>query len=98
MNIIDHDVLLKRLEVSFGVCGTPLKWMKSYVVGRTQTVIVKRSKSSVVKLSCGIPQGSVLGSLLFILYIKDISSIIQSMVCGITAMSTICRCSPVDLN
>ena len=38
-----HNVLLKRLEVSFGVCGTPLKWMKSYVVGRTQTVIVNRS-------------------------------------------------------
>ena len=53
---VDHDVLLKRFEVSFGVCGTPLKWMKSYVVGRTQTVIVNRSKSSMVKVSCGIPK------------------------------------------
>ena len=43
-DIIDHDVLLKRLEVSFGVCGTPLKCMTSYVVGRSQTVIVNRSK------------------------------------------------------
>ena len=39
---VDHDVLVKRLEVSFGVCGTPLRWMKSYVVGHTQTVIVNR--------------------------------------------------------
>ena len=53
---VDHDVLLKRLEVSFGVCGTHLKWMKSNVVCRTQTVIVNRSKSSMVKFSCGIPQ------------------------------------------
>ena len=72
----DHDVLLKRLEDSFGVYCTPLNWMKSYVVGRTQTVIVNRSKSSMVKLSCGIPQGSVFGSL-FILYTKDISAIIR---------------------
>ena len=74
---VDHDVLRKRLELSFGVCGTPLKWMKSYAVGRTQTVIVNRSKSSMVKLSCGIPQGSVLGPLLFVLYIKGISAIIR---------------------
>ena len=84
---VDHDVLLKRLQVSFGVCATPLKWMKSYVVGRPQTVIVNRSKSSMVKLSCDIPQGSMLGPLLFVLYTKDISV----MVCGITAVPTIRR-------
>ena len=49
----DHDVLSKRLEVSFGMCGTPLKWMKSCVVGHTQTVIVNRSKSSMVTLVVG---------------------------------------------
>ena len=53
---VDHDVLVKRIEVPFGVCCTPLKWMKSCVVGRTQTVIVNRSKSSMVKLSSGIPK------------------------------------------
>ena len=53
---VDRDVLLKRLKVSFGVCGTALKLMKSYVVVRTQTVIVNRSKSSMVKLSCDIPK------------------------------------------
>ena len=57
---VNHDVLLKRLEISLGLCGTPLKWMKSYVADRTQTMIVNRSKSSMVKLSCGVPQGSVL--------------------------------------
>ena len=70
---IDHDVLLKRLEVSFGVWYTS----QMNVVGHTQTVIVNRSKSSMVKLSCGIPQGSVLGPLLFVLYTKDISAIIR---------------------
>ena len=50
--------------------------MKLYVVGRTQTVIVNRSKSSMVKLSCGISQGSLLGPILFVLYTKDISAII----------------------
>ena len=74
---VNHDVLPKQLKVSFGVCSTPFKWMKSYVVGRTQTVIVNRSKSSMVKLSCCIPQGSLLEPSLFVLYTKDISAIIR---------------------
>ena len=88
---IDHDVLVKRLEVSFGLRGTPLKWMKSYVVGRTQTVIVNRSISSMVKLSCGIPQGSVLRPLLFVCKPKTSASSYGVMVCGSTAMPTIRR-------
>ena len=76
-DIVDHDILLKRLEVSFGMCGTPLKWMRSYVSGHTQTAIVNQSKSSMVKLSCGFPQESVLGPLLFILYSKDMSATIR---------------------
>ena len=51
--------------------------MTSYAVGRAQTVIVDRSKSSIVKLGCGVPLGSVLGPLLFVHYTKDVSASIR---------------------
>ena len=67
---VDPDILLKRHKVSFFMCGIHLKWTLSYVADRTQTEVVKRSKSSKFKLSCGVPQRSVIRPLLFILYTR----------------------------
>ena len=80
----------------------PLKWMESLVVCRTQNMIVNRSKSSMVKLSCGVPQRSVLGPLLFVLYTKDISTIIRRHGlwnhCYADDTQVYFNCKPEDVN
>ena len=57
--------------------SVPLQWLNSYLVGRVQTIVINRSRLSAIKLSCGVPQGSVLGPILFALYTKDVSVIIK---------------------
>ena len=65
---IDHTVLLHRLKHDFGITGTALKWLDSYLSHRTQTVKIGDSFSTKQKLLFGVPQGSVLGPVLFSLY------------------------------
>ena len=47
---VDHDVLLKPLEISYGVMAEPLQWLNSYLIGRVQITVINRSRSSAVKL------------------------------------------------
>jgi len=61
---VDHEILLQRLHVTFGVSGVVHQWFKSYLTGRTQYVRRGLTKSSVINLLCGVPQGSVLGPVL----------------------------------
>ena len=63
----DHDILLHRLD-SLGVSGTVLQWMDSYLRGRSQTVVMDGVKSDPQDLQYGIPQASLLGPLLFMIY------------------------------
>ena len=74
---IDHSILLERLLSWFGISGTALNWVKSYLTSRSFYVQVKDSQSSVYQLLYGVPQGSVLGPLLFILYTTPLSTIIS---------------------
>jgi hypothetical protein len=74
-DMVDHDILLQRLESSYGLKGVPLLWLQSYLSGRTQMVIAGNSRSNWVPVLLGVPQGSVLGPLLFILYTADITSL-----------------------
>ena len=62
---IDHSALLSRLQCCYGINGTMLTWFQSYLDNRTQQVIIKDSLSSEKQLLSGVPQGSVLGPLLF---------------------------------
>ena len=62
---IDHNILLNRLEKRFGVTGDALKWFKSYLTGRTQSVIINGTESEKCPLKYGVPQGSKLGPILF---------------------------------
>ncbi|XP_070207942.1 uncharacterized protein [Littorina saxatilis] len=74
---IDHQILLDRLHLSFGLSGTALTWFQSYLSDRTQTVSAGNHTSKTSTLSLGVPQGSVLGPVLFILYTKPLSTLIS---------------------
>ena len=74
---IDHEVLLHRLEYMLGVHGTPLAWFRSYVSGRSQRVLIDGKFSSVQSLIYGVPQGSVLGPLLFVIYILPLGELVR---------------------
>ena len=66
---IDHELLLKKLE-RYGIRGIALKWFQSYLVDRYQYVVYNGVKSDVKQVQCGVPQGSVLVPLLFLVYHK----------------------------
>jgi len=73
---VDHTILLQRLQTSFGLNGTVLSWFCSYLDQRRQHVCYRGKQSSTSDVQFGVPQGSVLGSLLFVLYTADIVNII----------------------
>jgi len=75
---VDHDILLKRLQATFGITDVAHRWIRSYLSGRTQRVRHGANISSITRLLCGVPQGSVLGPILFVLYTVDLIPLIQS--------------------
>ena len=74
---VDHDILLFRLQQRFGVTGKPLLWFKSYLSNRMQFVSVDGAAFSDHALQCGVPQGSVLGPILYVLYTSPLSDIVK---------------------
>ena len=65
---VDHTILIERLANRFGLCNLALAWFKSYLSDRTHFVSIRGVWSVTCSLSCGVPQGSVLGSILYLLY------------------------------
>ena len=74
---IDHEILTATLESEFGVTGNALKWIKSFLSHRKQRVKIKQEFSTNSTLSCGVPQGSCLGPVLFLLYVSQLFQIIN---------------------
>ena len=74
---IDHQILLTQLKCHYSVKGNALAWMCSYLSNRFQYVRVANDCSSKHKLACGVPQGSVLGPILYSIYTAPIADVVK---------------------
>ena len=71
---VNHEILLRKLE-HYGIRGVVLDWFNSYLSNRKQYVYLNGESSQLENITCGVPQGSVLGPLLFLIYINDLPNI-----------------------
>ena len=74
---VDHATLLQRLKTTYGLNGTVLKWISSYLNDCTQFVQYGVSTSTQRHITCGVPQRSVLGPILFLLYTADLQRVVE---------------------
>uniref|UniRef100_A0A3B5PWV6 Reverse transcriptase domain-containing protein n=1 Tax=Xiphophorus maculatus TaxID=8083 RepID=A0A3B5PWV6_XIPMA len=74
---VDHGILISRLHHVVGIGGTVLKWFRSYLEERTISVKIGDSESSAASMPYGVPQGSILGPLLFSLYLLPLGSVLR---------------------
>ena len=74
---IDHDILFSRMENTLGITGQALAWFKSYLSGRTLRIKIDKSFSELQDILWSVPQGSVLGPLLFLIYLLPLGKLIR---------------------
>ena len=72
---VDHQIILGKLK-HYGITGNNLKWFHSYLSNRKQFIKFNQTEeSTLLNIKCGVPQGSILGSLLFLLYVNDLCEV-----------------------
>ena len=74
---MNHSILLRKLY-HYGIRGLALKWFESYLNNRYQKTTINNSESSYRKIVCGVPQGSILGPLLFLIYLNDLHKAVHN--------------------
>ena len=78
---INHQIFLQRLKCTFSIDGVVLKWITSYLENRNQQVSIDQYKSDLSSLRFGVPQGFVLGPVLFTMYTQPLSDILNQHKC-----------------
>ena len=71
---VDHQLLCTKPEF-YGISGVAYQWIRSYLSNRKQYVSYEGHKSELLPIQCGVPQGSILGPLLFTIYVKDMCNV-----------------------
>ena len=84
---VDHNILLQKLR-AYGISGQLYSWIKTFLTNRTQTVVVDGYHSVPRPVISGVPQGSVLGPILFIIYINDLHTVVKNCKAGSFADDT----------
>ena len=94
---VDHHILLDKLY-HYGIRGNALRWFNCYLTNRYQYVNYTNTSSDMKQITCGVPQGSILGPLLFLLYINDIASVSSALFSILFADDTTLFCRAKSLH
>ena len=96
-DIVDHDVLLAKVSL-YGIEESAYDWFKSYLENGIHKCVVNGSLSKVCSLNCGVPQGTILGPLLFLIYINDLPNCLSFCQPGMCADDTHITYAGADLH